>query len=127
MEQPYVYFYPPSGSGPSAHPPLQGSDVAKAIVDQRFCAPYPVDIAIVRKIASLHHRWQVFRGVSTQQEDLLYTMHKNKTLQSVFLGKDKFSVTVYPNVDYAFIASLIVILDDVNRDAAVAIATASLI
>lgn len=43
-------------------------------------------------------------------------MHKKHTVQSVFLGKDNFSVTVYPNVDYAFIASLVVILDDVNRE-----------
>ncbi|CAL9242628.1 unnamed protein product [Arabidopsis halleri] len=34
----------------------------------------------------------------------------------VFLGKDNFSVTVYPNIDYAFIASLVVILDDINRE-----------
>ncbi|CAH2053824.1 unnamed protein product [Thlaspi arvense] len=52
MEQPYVYAYPQPGTGPSA-PPLQGSGVARAIVDQRFCAPYPVDIVIVRKLMRL--------------------------------------------------------------------------
>ncbi|CAH2053826.1 unnamed protein product [Thlaspi arvense] len=220
MEQPYVYAQPQPGTGPSA-PSLQGSDIARAIVDQRFCAPYPVDITIVRKlmrlkpgnfvitdvngdmlfrvkdpvfgfhdkrilldgsaspvlnmrekIVSLHQRWRVFRGVSKEQKDLLYTvkrssllqfktkldvflshnkeekicdfrvkgswsesscviyvgesdtivaeMQTNDTLRSVLFGKDNFSVTVYPNVDYAFIASLIVILDDVNRDAAAA-------
>ncbi|CAH2053827.1 unnamed protein product [Thlaspi arvense] len=235
MEQPYVYAYPQSGTGPSAPPlqgsdvadePLKGSDVARAIVDQRFCAPYPVDITIVRKmmklkagnfvitdvngdmlfkvkdpvfglhdkrilldgsaspvlnmrekIVSLHQRWRVFRGVSKEQKDLLYTvkrssmiqfetkldvflshnkeeercdfrvkgtwsqsscviyvgesdtivaeMNKNDTLQSVLFGKDNISVTVYPNVDYAFIASLIVILYDVNRDTAAAFSAAS--
>ncbi|CAH2053828.1 unnamed protein product [Thlaspi arvense] len=201
-------------------------DVARVIVDKRFCAPYPVDLTIVRKvmrltagnfvitdvngdmlfkvkdpvfglhdkrilldgsgssvlnmrekIVSLHHRWQVFRGVNKEPEDLLYTvkrssmiqfktkldvflshnkeekscdfrvkgswsqsscviylgesdtiiaeMNKNDTLKSVLFGKDNFSVTVYPNVDYAFIASLIVILDDVDRDAAAIASTAS--
>ncbi|EFH41907.1 predicted protein, partial [Arabidopsis lyrata subsp. lyrata] len=105
-------------------------------------------------------RWQVFRGGSTEQRDLLYTVKRASMLQlktkldvflghnkdekrcdfrvkgswlehscvvfagesdaivaqSVFLGKDNFSVTVYPNIDYAFIASLVVILDDINRE-----------
>lgn len=50
MEQPYVYAYPqPQGSGPSAAPPTQQAGV---IVDPRYCAPYPVDLAIVRKMMS---------------------------------------------------------------------------
>ncbi|XP_010490512.1 PREDICTED: protein LURP-one-related 15 [Camelina sativa] len=214
MEQPYAYAYP-QGTGPSAPPPP--GPQAGVIVDPRYCAPYPVDLTIVRKMMSLtdgnfaitdvngnllfkvkepvfglhdkrilldasgtpvvtlrekmvsmHDRWQVFRGGSTEQRDLLYTvkrssmlqlktkldvflghnkdekrcdyrvkgswlerscvvyagesdaivaqMHRKHTVQSVFLGKDNFSVTVYPNVDYAFIASLVVILDDVNRE-----------
>ncbi|KFK24672.1 hypothetical protein AALP_AA8G010000 [Arabis alpina] len=128
---------------------------------------YPV-LTFREKIMSMHQSWQVFRGGSTDQRDLLYTvkrssmlqlktkldvflshnieentcdfrvkgswserscivyagetdtiiaqMHRKNTAQSVFLGKDNFSVTVYPYVDYAFIASLIVVLDDVNRD-----------
>jgi len=43
-------------------------------------------------------------------------MHKKHSVQSVLLGKDKFMVTVYPNVDYAFIAAIIVILDGINKD-----------
>lgn len=35
--------------------------------------------------------------------------------QSVLLGKDNFMVTVYPNIDYAFIVALIVILDEINN------------
>lgn len=42
-------------------------------------------------------------------------MHKKHTVQSVLLGKDKFTVTVYPNMDYAFIVALIVILDEINK------------
>ena len=45
-----------------------------------------------------------------------YQMHKKHTAQSILIGKSNFSVTVYPNVDYAFIVSLIVILDDINRE-----------
>jgi uncharacterized protein YxjI len=43
-------------------------------------------------------------------------MHKKHNVQSVMLGKDNFSVTVYPNVDYAFIVALVVILDEINDD-----------
>ena len=43
-------------------------------------------------------------------------MHKKHTVQSLVLGKDNFVVTIYPNVDYAFIVSLIVILDEINRE-----------
>ncbi|ESQ54967.1 hypothetical protein EUTSA_v10026191mg [Eutrema salsugineum] len=199
-------FYP-AGTGPS-----EGSGV---IVDARFCAKYPVELAIVRKVMKLttgnfeimdvngdllfnvddrvfglhdkrtlldtsgspvltlrekirtmHNKWKVFRGGSTEESDHLYTvktsvvfqlhdknldvyfshnkeektrdfrvecepgvyvvyagesdaiiaqMHKKHTTQSVLYGKNEFWVTVNPDVDYAFIVSLIVILDDVNR------------
>ncbi|KAI3841398.1 hypothetical protein MKX03_000025 [Papaver bracteatum] len=39
-------------------------------------------------------------------------MHKNKTVQ--VNGKDQFSATVYPNVDYAFVIALFVVLDQIN-------------
>lgn len=42
-------------------------------------------------------------------------MHKKHTVQSILIGKDNFAVTVYPNIDYAFIVSLIVILDEINH------------
>ncbi|KAK3227448.1 hypothetical protein Dsin_007310 [Dipteronia sinensis] len=117
---------------------------------------------------SAHDRWQVFRGESTDQKDLIFTakrssmfqlktkldvflanntkedvcdfkvkgswferscvvyagesdtivaqMHKKHTVQSILIGKDKFMVTVYPNIDYAFIIALIVILDAINKE-----------
>ncbi|KAL3633361.1 hypothetical protein CASFOL_000585 [Castilleja foliolosa] len=43
-------------------------------------------------------------------------MHKKHNAQSVLLGRDTFGVTVYPNVDYAFITALIVILEEINLD-----------
>jgi hypothetical protein len=43
-------------------------------------------------------------------------MHKKHNLESIVLGKDTFSVTVYPNVDYAFIVALVVILEEINED-----------
>ena len=43
-------------------------------------------------------------------------MHRKHTAQSILLGKDKFMVTVFPNIDYAFIISLIVILDAINSE-----------
>lgn len=47
-------------------------------------------------------------------------MHKKITGKSLLIGKDNFMVTVYPNVDQAFIVSLIVILDAINAAAAAA-------
>ncbi|PHT50846.1 Protein LURP-one-related 15 [Capsicum baccatum] len=47
-------------------------------------------------------------------------MHKKITAKSLLIGKDNFMVTVYPNVDQAFIVSLIVILDAINAAATAA-------
>ncbi|CAI9090386.1 OLC1v1025149C1 [Oldenlandia corymbosa var. corymbosa] len=41
-------------------------------------------------------------------------MNKKDSAASFFLGKDTFMVTVNPNVDYAFVVSLILILDAIN-------------
>ncbi|KAK8697562.1 hypothetical protein V6N13_113704 [Hibiscus sabdariffa] len=120
------------------------------------------------KMMTVHDRWQVFRGESTEEKDLIFTvkrssviqlktklhvflatnpkedacdfrvegswlersctiysgesntilaqMHKKHSVESVLLGKDKFMVTVYPNVDYAFVVALIAILDGINKD-----------
>nr|GEX14062.1 retrovirus-related Pol polyprotein from transposon TNT 1-94 [Tanacetum cinerariifolium] len=43
------------------------------------------------------------------------TMHKKHNAESVVLGKDKFSLKVYPDVDHAFIVALVVILDQMNH------------
>ncbi|KAK2973893.1 hypothetical protein RJ640_025602 [Escallonia rubra] len=42
-------------------------------------------------------------------------MHKKRSAKSFFLGKDKFMVTVNSNVDYAFVVSLVVLLDYIKR------------
>ncbi|KAF6152641.1 hypothetical protein GIB67_008078, partial [Kingdonia uniflora] len=47
---------------------------------------------------------------------IIAQMHKKYTAQSLLLGKDTFMVTVYPNLDYAFIVSLIVVLDAINSE-----------
>lgn len=43
-------------------------------------------------------------------------MNRKFTVSNVLLGKDTFGVTVFPHVDYVFIATLVVILDEVHRD-----------
>ncbi|KAG5088984.1 hypothetical protein GLYMA_01G129100v4 [Glycine max] len=186
------------------------------IINPKYCAPYNVDLAIVRKVLALtdsftvtdvngqivfslkaslmtlhdhrvlldaagepvvtlrrklmtaHDRWEVFRGGSTEPKDLIFSvkrssffqlktkldvflanntkeevcdfkvkgswferscvvyageslnivaqMHKKHTLQSIAFGKDNFMVTVYPNIDSAFIATLILIIDEINKD-----------
>lgn len=130
-------------------------------------------VTLREKAISQHHRWQVFRGESTERRHLIFSakiarsgwfssttkldvflanntredvcdfrvvkgsswlfepssctiyagkssaivaqMHEKQTMKSIFLGKDNFMVTVHPNVDYAFIVALIVILDEINR------------
>uniref|UniRef100_A0A7N0UDI2 Uncharacterized protein n=1 Tax=Kalanchoe fedtschenkoi TaxID=63787 RepID=A0A7N0UDI2_KALFE len=121
-----------------------------------------------KKLMTMHSRWQVFRGDSTEDKDLLFTvketsmvqlkakldvflahnkdekvcdykvrgsfferscmvyagetsnivaqMHKKMTAESILLDKTRFNVTVYPNIDYAFITAIMVILDEINRD-----------
>jgi len=43
-------------------------------------------------------------------------MHKNETVQSAAFRKDDLTVRVYPNVDYAFIVAVMLILDEINQD-----------
>ncbi|XP_051130148.1 protein LURP-one-related 15 [Andrographis paniculata] len=47
---------------------------------------------------------------------ILAKMHRKHSASSVLLGKDHFMVTVHPNVDYAFIVALVVILEEINTD-----------
>ncbi|KAJ4972176.1 hypothetical protein NE237_005275 [Protea cynaroides] len=123
-------------------------------------------LSLRHKIMSLHSRWQVFKGDSSDSQHLLFSvkksswnsswvldvfmaantkeevcdfkikgswaersciiyigdsktiiaqMHKNNGVQSTEFGKGSFTVTVYPNVDYAFIAALIVITASFSR------------
>ncbi|URE01512.1 hypothetical protein MUK42_03723 [Musa troglodytarum] len=51
-----------------------------------------------------------------ESDSILAQMRRKYTVKNVLLGKDTFCVTVYPNVDYAFVASLILILDEINSD-----------
>ncbi|XP_030466011.1 protein LURP-one-related 15-like [Syzygium oleosum] len=46
--------------------------------------------------------------------NIVAQMHKKTSIQSLLLGKDKFMVTIYPNIDYAFIVALIVILEEIK-------------
>ncbi|OMP07994.1 hypothetical protein COLO4_06871 [Corchorus olitorius] len=196
-----AYTYPPA----TANRPV-------SIIGPQFCAPHPVELAVIRnvktitdgefvftdingnilfkvkdqsgsfsmhdrqvlidasgnpivtlkdKLMSARDRWQVFRGDSTDSRDLIFSartsmfhlktkldvflgnntkedvcdfkvkgswskkscviyagetstivaqMHKNHTVQNVLAGNDEFMVTVNPDVDYAFIVALIVIL-----------------
>nr|GEY61396.1 hypothetical protein [Tanacetum cinerariifolium] len=122
---------------------------------------------ILANVLSVHNRWVVYRGDSSDPKDIIFSakqssliqfktsldvflgynekesvcdykvkgswfdrsytiyagesthvvaqMHKKHTVQSIALGKDTFVVTVYPNVDYAFIVALVVILHEINK------------
>ncbi|GMH28552.1 hypothetical protein Nepgr_030395 [Nepenthes gracilis] len=43
-------------------------------------------------------------------------MHKHHNLQSIVFDKDTYGVTVSPNVDYAFVVALILVLHEINED-----------
>ncbi|XP_076959595.1 protein LURP-one-related 15-like [Bidens hawaiensis] len=125
-------------------------------------------LSFQKKLISVHKRWVVFRGDSSDSKDIIFSakqssliqfktsldvflgnndkenacdfkvkgswlersctiyagdgntivaqMHKKHTVQSIALGKDTFAVTVYPNVDYAFIVALVVILHEINEE-----------
>jgi len=45
-------------------------------------------------------------------------MRRKYSVSQVLLGRDTFAITVNPGVDYAFIAALVVILDEINREEA---------
>lgn len=126
-------------------------------------------LSMQEKVFSMHNRWEVFRGDSSNPSDLLFTakkssiiqllktemdvflasntaqqvcdfkikgsyferscafylgntntmiaqMNRQYTVSNVLLGKDTFGVTVFPHVDYVFIAALVVILDEIHRE-----------
>ncbi|KAI3927112.1 hypothetical protein MKX01_029880 [Papaver californicum] len=52
----------------------------------------------------------IYRGGS---KNIIAEMHKKKT--GKVSGKDTFSVTIQPNVDYAFITALRVVVDEMNK------------
>jgi hypothetical protein len=47
---------------------------------------------------------------------VLLQMNRKFTISNVLLDRDTFIVTVFPHVDYVFIATLVVILDEVHRE-----------
>lgn len=48
-------------------------------------------------------------------DSIIAQMHKKNTAQSMLLGKTTSSVTVYPNVDFAFIVALLVTLHETDN------------
>ncbi|XP_057513105.1 protein LURP-one-related 15-like isoform X2 [Actinidia eriantha] len=62
-------------------------------------------------IKSVHHLCE-----SNDLMIIVMQMQKKHTAESLLLGKDWFMVTVYPQIDYAFIDALLVIIDDINKE-----------
>ncbi|XP_004514892.1 protein LURP-one-related 15-like isoform X2 [Cicer arietinum] len=55
----------------------------------------------------------VYAGKS---HNIVAQMHKKEIVESVAFGKDNLTVRVYPNIDYAFMVAVILILDEVNQE-----------
>ncbi|XVF29667.1 hypothetical protein REPUB_Repub15cG0141600 [Reevesia pubescens] len=49
-------------------------------------------------------------------ENIIAQVHRKHNLQSIIFEADTYGVTAYPNVDYAFIVALVVVLDEINAD-----------
>ncbi|KAG5550711.1 hypothetical protein RHGRI_015611 [Rhododendron griersonianum] len=118
---------------PSVHP--------VAIISRQFCAPYPVDITIASKLLTinkgnftatdvngnvmfrikgrfftLHGRHILLDAAGNPMLTLQHKMHRNNIIHLPVIGRDSFSVTVYPNVDYAFIVALVVVLEEIHDE-----------
>ncbi|KAI3507307.1 hypothetical protein L1887_22249 [Cichorium endivia] len=55
----------------------------------------------------------VYAGESTT---VIAEINKKKNVQSTMFGVDAYNVTVYPNVDYAFVVALTAILNEINDE-----------
>uniref|UniRef100_A0A2N9HK92 Tubby C-terminal domain-containing protein n=1 Tax=Fagus sylvatica TaxID=28930 RepID=A0A2N9HK92_FAGSY len=66
------------------------------------------------KIATLRGRRVLYDAAGNPIVTIRKKMCKMETTGSIFLNKNKYSVTVNPNMDSAFIVSLIALLDDIN-------------
>ncbi|XP_065857236.1 protein LURP-one-related 15-like [Euphorbia lathyris] len=49
-----------------------------------------------------------------ESKPIIAQMHRGHNLKTAMLDADNFAVTVYPNVDYAFIVALVVVLDEIT-------------
>ncbi|XVF29665.1 hypothetical protein REPUB_Repub15cG0141500 [Reevesia pubescens] len=49
-------------------------------------------------------------------ENIIAQMHRKHNVQSIIFEAETYGVTAYPNVDYAFIVALVVVLDEINAD-----------
>ncbi|CAN1276845.1 Protein LURP-one-related 15 [Linum perenne] len=60
------------------------------------------------------------KGSFNESSCVIYLGNTNKiiaqSMATMLFEADNFRVTIYPNVDYAFIVSLVVILDEINAD-----------
>ncbi|CAB4315313.1 unnamed protein product [Prunus armeniaca] len=54
--------------------------------------------------------------IYTKENTIIAQMHKQVGVKNRVLGKDAFSVTVYPQVDFGFIVAVVVILHEINQD-----------
>lgn len=51
-----------------------------------------------------------------ESNTIIAQMYRRHTVKTALLDADNFAVTVYPNVDYAFVVALVVVLDEINDD-----------
>ncbi|KAJ3669422.1 hypothetical protein LUZ60_011372 [Juncus effusus] len=133
----------PLGPSISAPPPPPEPTTLGTVrvVDPQFCVPYVVNLTVTKKklslsdgdfsvkdvngnllmkvqgrIFSLRERRVLCDPAGIPIISMQQKMNQNHTLTNIVFGKDEFGLTVYPNVDFAFVVAIIVILDEIHRD-----------
>ncbi|KAG0457695.1 hypothetical protein HPP92_022852 [Vanilla planifolia] len=126
---------------PTPLPPPSGPACGVVVVSPQFCAPYPVDLTATKRsisltdgdfgvtdvngntimrvkgtLLSLRDRRVLFDAAGNPLVSMHQKMSRHYTAKNIVLGKEAFGISIYPNVDYAFVVSLIVILDEINKD-----------
>ncbi|XP_022734962.1 protein LURP-one-related 15-like [Durio zibethinus] len=49
-------------------------------------------------------------------ENIIAQMRRKHSVQTMVFDTDNYGLTAYPNVDYAFVVALVVVLDEINAD-----------
>lgn len=77
--------------------------------------------ALIAKVSIYNIYTKMMRCAASEREFFFpirfdLQMHREHSATSMLLGKDYFSLTVFPNVDYVFISALVVILQEIHTD-----------
>ncbi|CAD6226210.1 unnamed protein product [Miscanthus lutarioriparius] len=98
----------------------RGRQRRKGSVGRRISSEGPPDRNSAQQVCDFKIKGSYFErscGFYLGNSDtMIAQINCNYTATNILLGKDTFVVTVFPHVDYVFIAALVVILDEIHRE-----------